>query len=41
VGTDNRNRSSADYLSRRKYLHVLRKTAEGWRFAVLMSSNSE
>lgn len=32
---------SANYRARRKYTHVLRKTAEGWRFAILMSNNSE
>ncbi len=32
---------SADYRARRKYTHVLRKTLEGWRFAVLMSNNSQ
>lgn len=26
--------------ARRKYTHVLRKTSDGWRFAVLMSNNS-
>ena len=30
-----------DYKSHRKYTHVTRKTNEGWRFAVLMSNNSE
>jgi ketosteroid isomerase-like protein len=33
--------SPKDYKSDRKYTHVLRKTNEGWRFAVLMSNNSE
>jgi ketosteroid isomerase-like protein len=33
--------SPKDYKSDRKYSHVLRKTSEGWRFAVLMSNNSE
>ncbi|HPU57039.1 MAG TPA: NAD(P)H-dependent oxidoreductase [Verrucomicrobiota bacterium] len=28
------------FKARRKYSHVLRKTPEGWRFAVLMSNNS-
>jgi FMN-dependent NADH-azoreductase len=28
------------FKAQRKYLHVLRKTAEGWRFAILMSNNS-
>lgn len=28
------------FKARRKYTHVLRKTPEGWRFAVLMSNNS-
>jgi len=28
------------FKARRKYMHVLRKTAAGWRFAVLMSNNS-
>lgn len=28
------------FKSKRKYTHVLRKTAAGWRFAVLMSNNS-
>lgn len=28
------------FKARRKYTHVLRKTAAGWRFAVLMSNNS-
>ncbi len=32
---------SANYLAQRKYTHVLRKTANGWRFAVLMSNNSQ
>jgi ketosteroid isomerase-like protein len=32
--------SPKDYKSDRKYSHVLRKTSEGWRFAVLMSNNS-
>lgn len=30
-----------DYKSDRKYSHILRKTSDGWRFAVLMSNNSE
>ncbi|MEN3942857.1 SgcJ/EcaC family oxidoreductase [Prosthecobacter sp. SYSU 5D2] len=29
------------YQARRKYTHVLRKTEDGWRFAVLMSNNSQ
>ena len=29
-----------DFKTQRKYTHVLRKTPEGWRFAVLMSNNS-
>jgi FMN-dependent NADH-azoreductase len=33
--------SSKDYKSHRKYSHVMRKTRDGWRFAVLMSNNSE
>jgi FMN-dependent NADH-azoreductase len=33
--------SPKDYKSPRKYTHVMRKTKEGWRFAVLMSNNSE
>jgi ketosteroid isomerase-like protein len=33
--------SPKDYKSHRKYSHVMRKTHEGWRFAVLMSSNNE
>jgi uncharacterized protein (TIGR02246 family) len=33
--------SPKDYKSYRKYSHVMRKTDEGWRFAVLMSNNSE
>jgi ketosteroid isomerase-like protein len=33
--------SSKNYKSDRKYSHILRKTSEGWRFAVLMSNNSE
>jgi FMN-dependent NADH-azoreductase len=33
--------SPKDYKSDRKYSHVLRKTNDGWRFAVLMSNNSE
>ena len=33
--------SPKNYRSHRKYTHVLRKTNEGWRFAVLMSNNSE
>lgn len=33
--------SPKDYKSDRKYSHVLRKTSDGWRFAVLMSNNSE
>ena len=33
--------SPKDYKSHRKYCHVMRKTDEGWRFAVLMSNNSE
>lgn len=32
---------SANYRARRKYTHVLRKTEAGWRFAVLMSNNSQ
>uniref|UniRef100_A0A832H2I1 Nuclear transport factor 2 family protein n=1 Tax=Oscillatoriales cyanobacterium SpSt-402 TaxID=2282168 RepID=A0A832H2I1_9CYAN len=32
---------SENYKSQRKYCHVLRKTHEGWCFAVLMSNNSE
>ncbi len=28
------------FKARRKYLHTLRKTAEGWRFVALMSNNS-
>lgn len=30
-----------DYKSHRKYTHIMRKIKEGWRFAVLMSNNSE
>jgi uncharacterized protein (TIGR02246 family) len=33
--------SPKDYKSHRKYCHVMRKTDEVWRFAVLMSNNSE
>lgn len=33
--------SAKNYKSYRKYTHVMRKTNEGWRFAVLMSNNSE
>lgn len=33
--------SPKNYKSHRKYTHVMRKTSEGWRFAVLMSNNSE
>lgn len=33
--------SPKDYRSHRKYSHVMRKTSDGWRFAVLMSNNSE
>jgi ketosteroid isomerase-like protein len=33
--------SHKDYKSHRKYSHVMRKTNEGWRFTVLMSSNNE
>jgi ketosteroid isomerase-like protein len=33
--------SPKNYKNHRKYIHVLRKTDEGWRFAVLMSNNSE
>jgi ketosteroid isomerase-like protein len=33
--------SLKNYRSHRKYSHVMRKTNEGWRFAVLMSNNSE
>ncbi len=33
--------SPKNYKSHRKYCHVMRKTDEGWRFAVLMSNNSE
>jgi FMN-dependent NADH-azoreductase len=33
--------SPKDYKSHRKYSHVMRKTSDGWRFAVLMSNNSE
>ncbi|WAL59882.1 hypothetical protein OXH18_22360 [Thermocoleostomius sinensis A174] len=33
--------SPKDYKSDRKYSHVLRKTIDGWCFAVLMSNNSE
>lgn len=33
--------SPKDYKSRRKYSHVMRKSDRGWRFAVLMSNNSE
>jgi uncharacterized protein (TIGR02246 family) len=33
--------SPKDYKSRRKYSHVMRKIDRGWRFAVLMSNNSE
>lgn len=32
---------SQNYKSHRKYSHVMRKTNEGRRFAVLMSNNSE
>jgi FMN-dependent NADH-azoreductase len=31
---------AAAFRARRKYTHVLRRTTRGWRFAVLMSSNS-
>jgi ketosteroid isomerase-like protein len=33
--------SHKDYKSHRKYCHIMRKSNEGWRFAVLMSNNSE
>jgi ketosteroid isomerase-like protein len=33
--------SPKDYKSHRKYCHIMRKTDEGWRFAVLMSNNNE
>jgi ketosteroid isomerase-like protein len=33
--------SPKDYKSYRKYSHILRKIGDGWRFAVLMSNNSE
>ncbi|NJK46956.1 nuclear transport factor 2 family protein [Candidatus Gracilibacteria bacterium] len=33
--------SPKDYKSHRKYCHVMRKTSEGWCFAILMSNNSE
>jgi ketosteroid isomerase-like protein len=33
--------SPKNYKSHRKYSHVMRKTNEGWRFAVLMSNNNE
>jgi uncharacterized protein (TIGR02246 family) len=33
--------SPKDYSNHRKYSHVMRKTNEGWRFAVLMSNNNE
>lgn len=33
--------SPKNYKSHRKYTHIMRKTNEGWRFAVLMSNNSE
>jgi uncharacterized protein (TIGR02246 family) len=33
--------SPKDYKSHRKYSHVMRKIDRGWRFAVLMSNNSE
>lgn len=32
---------SKNYKNHRKYTHVMRKTNEGWRFAVLMSNNSK
>lgn len=32
--------SPKNYKNHRKYSHVMRKTNEGWRFAVLMSNNS-
>lgn len=32
---------SAVFLPNQKYTHVLRRTAEGWRFAVLMSNSCE
>jgi ketosteroid isomerase-like protein len=28
------------FKAKRKYCHVLRRTSDGWRFAVLMSNNS-
>ncbi|MGL4881350.1 MAG: hypothetical protein ACRC8K_09820 [Waterburya sp.] len=33
--------SPQDYPRYRQYCHVMRKTAQGWRFAILMSNSSE
>ena len=40
VELDGVSPEAANYRTLRKYTHVLRKTAAGWRFAVLMSNNS-
>jgi ketosteroid isomerase-like protein len=40
VLTDGGQAQAESFKARRKYTHVLRKTTEGWRFAVLMSNNS-
>ncbi len=40
VATSSGGRQADCYRARRKYTHVLRKTSDGWRFAVLMSNNS-
>lgn len=39
--TDLQNGAGGVYSARQKYTHILRRTAAGWRFAVLMSNPNE
>jgi FMN-dependent NADH-azoreductase len=41
VGRQELATKTGTFAARQKYTHVMRKTADGWRFAVLMSNNSE
>lgn len=40
VGRQELAAQAAAFAKQQKYTHVMRKTPEGWRFAVLMSNNS-
>ena len=41
VGRQEIRASTGTFAKRQKYTHVMRKSAEGWRFVILMSNGSE